>query len=129
MWRILVVDDEERVALSLQEGLETLPNCEIAVATNGEQALRYFEEWPFDLLITDYRMPRMSGMALAARVRRRYPETAIIMLTAHDSHVLREQAARLSILGVLEKPVGLMKVRDASLEALEDRNGPGAHGN
>jgi CheY-like chemotaxis protein len=116
--RILIVDDEENVALTFQDSLERLPNCEIAIATNGEQALHLFEQQPFDLLITDYKMPGTDGITLAARVRQLYPRTVIIMITAYGDERLREQAARASIQRVLDKPVGLAKIRRVALEAL-----------
>ena len=116
--RILIVDDDENVALVLQDGLERLPNCEIAIATSGEQALGLFEQQPFDLLITDYKMPGTDGITLAARVRQLYPRTVIIMITAYGDETLSEQAARASIQRVLNKPVGLAKVRCVALEAL-----------
>ena len=117
--RILVVDDEESVALTLQAGLERLANCEVAVSNSGEEALQLFERQPFDLLITDYKMPGTDGMTLAARVRQSYPSTAIVMITAYSSDELREQAARASIHRILDKPVKLAEVRSAALEALE----------
>ena len=116
--RILIVDDEENIALTLQDGLERLANCEIAIATSGEQALGLFEQQPFDLLITDYKMPGTDGITLAARVRQLYPRTVIIMITAYGDETLREQAARASIQRVLDKPVGLAEVRCVALEAL-----------
>ena len=119
MRRILIVDDEENVALTLQNMLRKLPRCDIVVATGGEQALQLFEQQPFDLLITDYKMPGMDGITLAARVRQLYPRTAIIMITAYGSDELRGQAARISIQSVLDKPVGLVEMRSAALEALE----------
>lgn len=114
--RILVVDDEQVVALTLQAGLARLPNCEIQIATSGEQALRLFEQQVFDLLITDYKMPGTDGLALAAQIRQRYPQTVIIMITAYGDYALREQAARLSIRRVLDKPVALDEIRRMTLE-------------
>ena len=117
--RILIVDDEENVALTLQDSLEKLPDCQVSVATSGEEALRLFEQQPFDLLITDYKMPGMDGMTLAAQVRQSYPMTAIVMVTAYSSDELREQAARASIQRILGKPVRLSEVRSAALEVLD----------
>ncbi len=117
--RILVVDDEENVALTLQSGLERLPNCEVTIATSGEQALQLFAQRPFDLMVTDYKMPGTDGMTLASRVRQAYPPTSIVMITAYMNDDLLEQAARASIHSVLDKPVKLAEVRLAALEALE----------
>lgn len=117
--RILIVDDEEYVVLTLQEGLKKLPNCEVVVATSGKQALGLFEQQPFDLLITDYKMPGMDGMMLAARVRQLYPRTAIIVITAYPGETLCEQARRVSVQRILDKPVGLVELRSVALEALD----------
>jgi two-component system response regulator PilR (NtrC family) len=115
---ILIVEDEENVATTLQYMLKKLPRCNITIAGGGEQALRLFERQPFDLLITDYKMPDMDGMTLAARVRQSYPQTVIIMITAYGDDALREQAAHISVQHVLDKPVELVEIRSAALEAL-----------
>jgi CheY-like chemotaxis protein len=107
------------VALTLQDSLEKLPNCEVAVATSGEEALSLFEQRPFDLLITDYKMPGVDGMTLATRVRQLYPQTAVVMVTAYSSDELREQAAHASIQRILGKPVKLAEVRSAAMEVLD----------
>jgi CheY-like chemotaxis protein len=117
--RILVVDDEENVALTIQDGLEKLPNCEVAVATGGDRALQLFAEKPFDLLITDYKMPGTDGMTLSARVRQLYPHTSIIMITAYSNQLLQQQATDFSIQCILDKPVKLEEIRTVALETLE----------
>jgi CheY-like chemotaxis protein len=117
---ILVVDDDESVALSLQDGLATLPNCGIVLATSGDQALQIFKRQPFDLLITDYDMPGMDGIALARQVRQLYPQTAIIMITAYNGDLLRDQADSIDIRCILDKPAGLVEIRSAALQALRN---------
>ncbi len=67
--RILVVDDEEKVALDLQDSPEIIPNCKVAVATGDEQALQFCQQHPLNLSITHYYMPDMTGLALATRVQ------------------------------------------------------------
>ena len=116
--RILIVDDEEKVALGLRDSLERLPNCEVTVATGSEQALKLFQQQPFDLLITDYNMPGANGITLATRIRQSYSQTVIIMITACASDALYEQAARVSIHCILQKPVQITKFRSVALQAL-----------
>ncbi len=116
--RILVVDDEANLALMLKDGLNKLPNCEVAMATSGEQALQLFAEQPFDLLITDHKMPGLDGLTLATRIRRLYPLTAIVMMTAYGNDDLRARATRVNIRHFLDKPVQLTDIRLAVLEAL-----------
>lgn len=116
--RILVVDDDANVALILQAGLETLPHCQVSVASSGKRAVQLFEEGPFDLLITDYKMPGADGMTLAKYVRELYPRTVIVVITAYSSDELHEQAACASVYCVLDKPVGLAEVRRLVMEVL-----------
>lgn len=116
--RILIVDDEETVAVTLQEGLNSLPNCEVVTTTKTKQALRLFEEQRFDLLITDYKMPVMDGLNLATHIRRMSPKVAIIIITAHNDSVLRERASMISVEHVLNKPVRLTEIRSIALEVL-----------
>jgi len=117
--RILIVDDEEDVAWTIHDGLERLPNCELQVALSGEQAWQLFTERPFDLLITDYKMPGLDGLALSARVRQHYPHSAIILITAYSNDELRQQARHIAIRHILDKPVTLAQIRSTAAEALE----------
>lgn len=119
--RILVVDDEKHITWMLREALEGLSNCEIVTAANGEQALQLFEAQPFDLLITDYKMPETDGLTLSARVRELYPQTVIVMLTAYSNVTLLEQAADVSIRYVLNKPVKVSEIRRIASEALDEK--------
>ncbi len=117
--RILIVDDEESVVLTLRSGLRRLPNCEVMTATDGEQALQLFACEPFDLLMTDLNMPGMNGLTLASHVREMYPETAIIMITAYGNEMVQAQAKEISVHCILDKPVELAAIRAAAMEALE----------
>lgn len=116
--QILVVDDEKNVALAIRKGLEKLPGCEVAVASSGEEALALFEEHPFDLLITDYRMPGTDGMTLASRVQQEYPRTVTIIITAYSSEELRQRAIQASVQCILDKPVKLAEIRSVASQAL-----------
>jgi len=122
-WRILVVDDEQYVVQSLYSALRRLPNCQVVMATSGQQALQLCVQEPFDLLITDFMMPDMDGLELAKRVREWYPQTAIIMVTAYGDHALREQADLEAIPHILDKPFEVQQIRTLALEALNTRNG------
>jgi CheY-like chemotaxis protein len=116
--RILVVEDEGNQAFILRSVLRKLPSCEVTTAASGEQALRLFEQQPFDLLVTDLRMPGMDGISLAQAIRSAYPKTAIILITAFGNEQVRQAAERLSVAFVLDKPVETSQVRTAALDAL-----------
>jgi DNA-binding NtrC family response regulator len=123
LYRILVVDDDQHVAASLQMGLNTLPNCEVVATTQAGDALQLFDRQPFDLLITDYMMPGMDGLTLAAHVQRSYPRTITIVITAYGESMVREGAASPAIRCILDKPVKLADIRQAASEALKEAEG------
>ncbi|MBN2390200.1 MAG: response regulator [Anaerolineae bacterium] len=116
--RILIVDDEECVAFTLREGLQKLPRCEIVVTSSGQQALELFKKQPFDLLITDYKMPDLDGVALASCIQKNYPGTGIIMITAYGYDLIHDPVAARAIQRVLQKPIRLSEIRDVALETL-----------
>ena len=118
--RILIVDDEVFIAVALQEGLEKLPNCEVVATFSGEEALHLFQQQPFDLLITDYQMPGMNGVALVAQIRRLFPQTETIIITAYGDRVLQETA--MADLLCLSKPVKLAEIRSLTLKILSNKN-------
>lgn len=82
--RILVVDDDRAVRHSLQINLRKA-GWEVAVATDGEQALQALREEPYDIVLTDVMMPNMTGMELLGRMRARWPETRVVVMTGHGS--------------------------------------------
>lgn len=116
--RILVVDDEENIGLIVQRGLKKLPNFIVKFAQNADQALAYCEESPFDLVITDYIMPGQNGIALAAHIKKLYPKTVILMLTARNDDELYRQAKEIEIQRVLDKPVEINEIRKIVSQAL-----------
>ncbi len=122
---ILVVDDNELMAMTLQEGLRHLfNNCRVAIATNGQEALRLLAESPFDLLITDYQMPQMDGLTLANRIQQLYSNMPVVIVSGFNSARLRREAALLAIRHVLTKPVGLLEIREVVLDVLRGQIDP-----
>jgi two-component system response regulator FixJ len=118
MRRILVVEYDQNVALTLRDGLERLPDCEVSVAINGEHALQLCEQRPFDVLITDYKMAGMDGLALATRVRELCPQTRVVMVTGYRDDTLWQKPAAALVRSILDKPVGLEEIRSAVSDAL-----------
>ena len=107
MYHVLLADDEESVLNVLRTsidwqglGIETL-----LTANDGLAALEVFERQQIDLLITDIRMPRLDGLELIRSVRRLYPETHCILLTAYGEFDYARQAIDLGVENYLLKPV------------------------
>lgn len=104
--QILVVDDHFAVLDSLRTLLLSAdPTFRVIAVPSAEEGFLELGRTPCDLLITDVRLPGMSGFELARRVRRLRPEIPIIMITTTPSAPEREEAERLGVCRYLEKPL------------------------
>lgn len=84
--RILIVDDDPDLLRLLEHSIGSYcAECEVISASDGHAALQQFDGQPFDLILTDYQMPGMSGLELASTVHRTSPGTPIVLVTAHRS--------------------------------------------
>lgn len=85
--RILFVDDEPRVLDGLRRMLHPMrQEWEMAFAGSGLEALQQLDGAPFDVLVTDIRMPGMDGAGLLAEVLKRHPQTVRLVLSGHSDH-------------------------------------------
>ncbi|RLA96796.1 MAG: sigma-54-dependent Fis family transcriptional regulator, partial [Deltaproteobacteria bacterium] len=82
--RILVVDDELIVRESLKGWLKK-GGYEVDTAASGPESLEMLELAPYDLLFLDIMMPKMNGLEVLEIVKKRFPETLVVMITAYGS--------------------------------------------
>lgn len=80
---VLLVDDEPELLSVLAEQLSSR-SFDVVTCAGGREALTTVDSREVDLVITDYRMPEMSGLALSAELRRRKPWLPVIILTGND---------------------------------------------
>ena len=80
--RILIVDDEKRYAKVLRQAMNVDGYKDVDTAFSGEEALENIRRQPCDVLVTDLKMPGMTGLELMGEVKRRSPGTDIILMTA-----------------------------------------------
>jgi response regulator RpfG family c-di-GMP phosphodiesterase len=80
--RLLLVDDEHNVLKALARMLRN-EGYEIITASSGEEALQILETHPMDVVISDQRMPHMTGTELLAKVHQRYPDTVRMVLSGY----------------------------------------------
>ena len=118
--QILVVDDDEHVRFVLSNALDRVDGLTVVVAGNSLDALAMAREQPFDLLLTDLRLPRMNGLALTSAFRKLYPDTPVIWLTAYGCYQMKHQSETLNVYQCLNKPVEIQEIRDVTMEALEN---------
>ncbi len=79
---ILLVDDNRDGLLVRRLVLEEI-GCRVEVAQTGEEGLKIFQARAFDLVVTDYRMPRMNGVELIKRIRQIDPRARVILLSGY----------------------------------------------
>ena len=103
--RILIVDDEVRVAFFLQEGLKGLgDDYEVHTTESAELALKEMDARPFDLAVIDFRLPGINGLDLIEQLKVISPDTQTILITAYSSPHVESEAQRLSTYDYLAKP-------------------------
>ena len=120
MYTIIVVDDEEelRHAIIKRVEWEEIGFEVVGEAGNGIDALEIVEQLEPDLLLTDIRMPFMSGIELARQVREVRPATKIAFLSGYDDFAYAQQAIQYNIISYLLKPISMA---DLTAELLEIR--------
>jgi CheY-like chemotaxis protein len=112
--RVLCAEDEVIIGMAIQHVLEKAGH-KVILAADGTQALAVMDQkGPFDLLVTDMKMPRMGGEELIRRVREKQPALPVIVVSAgiprdvlHDLRDLGEGQVLL-----LEKPIVLGRLTD-----------------
>ena len=101
---ILCVDDEEKILKTLQRSLRT-EGYKVLTALNGPQALNLLREERVDLIISDQRMPDMTGAELLSIVRKKYPNVISIVLSGYtDFDALVKSVNEGEIFRFLYKP-------------------------
>jgi len=121
MARILVVDDEK----SMREFLEILlrkEGYEVAVASNGFEATeRIGAGQEFDLVITDLKMPRISGIDVLEHVKSTVPDTMVVVMTAYSTAETAIEAMKKGAYDYIPKPFKVDEIRVVIEKALEKR--------
>ncbi len=118
--RILIVDDERSASDYLRVLLEEQGH-EVRATSNGLEALIALENQPYELVVSDIRMPQMDGLELLSHLKERWPEIPVIMLTANDSVDDVVEAIQLGAINYLVKPSSPPVVAAAVQKALVAR--------
>ncbi len=118
MAKILVADDE----LSMRQFLEILlkkEGHEVFCAADGQEALSQFQGEPFDLVISDIKMPKADGLEVLHKVKEQRPNLPVIMVTAYASPEDAIAAMKAGAYDYLTKPFKLEEIKSVIRNALE----------
>ncbi|HTY55183.1 MAG TPA: sigma-54 dependent transcriptional regulator [Candidatus Binataceae bacterium] len=119
MAKLLVVDDEKNIRVNLARFLESCGH-QVELAESGPQALATLNgKDDFDLVLTDYRMAEMNGLELLKEIKRRHPDTLVILMTAFGTIENAVACMRAGAHDYLTKPFSLASIQHAVDRALE----------
>jgi CheY-like chemotaxis protein len=117
---ILVVDDEPFIRDTVNAML-IYGGYGVTTASSGEEALSLFEKRRFDLVITDFSMPKMKGDELATAIRRREPNQPILMMTAYAGIVPFADNQLMDVDFILAKPFRMETFLNSVAKVISDR--------
>lgn len=107
MYRLLIVDDEPVIVegLATMLGASDLPFKEIKLAYSASEALAYFEESMYDIVLADIRMPKMNGLQMVEIIKKKSPPCKIIFLSGYSDFEYARQALKSGASDYLLKPI------------------------
>lgn len=119
-YKIFVIDDEPMITKGLKE---LVPwdeiNCEVSgSAKNGEEGLKLIKENTPDIVISDIRMPKLSGLEMIEALRDVSSDMKFIILTGHRDFDYAQKAINLGVVQYLLKPTNIEDIKSAVLEAM-----------
>src|SRR6186713_3013662 len=115
--RVLVVDDEASIRDLLSKTL-ALAEYDVDLAPDGRSALERLRIIPYDLLITDLKMPGVDGLTVIKEARRLKTDIPVIIITGFSTEASAIEAVNLGVSGYLTKPFRVPRVLAAAAKAL-----------
>jgi two-component system, response regulator, stage 0 sporulation protein F len=117
--RILLVDDQRDILRLLHATLDTLGHkLEIFEAPSGEEAMLETSRHRFDLLVSDYKLPGITGVELMKKVRVKNPDVKSILITAMNDKKTRDEMIAAGAMAMFDKPIPLADFLDVVERAL-----------
>lgn len=124
MYRMMIVDDKDDIIKGIQS-MGRWPEIGVEItgwANNGEEALAVMEESKPQIVITDIKMPVMDGIQLTESIKKRYPETKVIILSGYDEFHYAQQALKLGAEEYLLKPIRIHQLQEVILRVIHKLN-------
>ncbi len=122
--KVLIVDDEETLTWSMAKSLsKDKDKFEVMIANSGGEAINLLRKSEVDIVISDIRMPDINGLDLLVRIKKEYPETKVIIMTAYGSSDVQKEANRRGSLFYVEKPFEISDIRKIIIDLLGKKKG------
>lgn len=119
--RILVADDEENLRKLISVVLQA-ENYEVILASDGEETLQLYEQFPVDLMLIDIRMPKMDGLQVLEHVKQGNNELPVILMTAYAGIETAVQALQQGAFDYIVKPFDLDELKALIIKALNHQS-------
>ncbi len=118
----MIVDDEIYFATNTADLLRAdNPDLDVMAVYNPVEALKQLEQATYDIIVTDVRMPKMSGIEFIQTIKQQWPQTAVIVMTAYGAQQTMEKAFQIGTLFYIEKPFRIEKLE--ALLAIAGKSG------
>lgn len=118
---VLLVDDDEGIREVLQEIVE-LFGFTSKTARNAEESLQLLAHEPFDLMISDIRMPNMDGMELLKKAKKNHPDLDIIMITGFSADYSFNDVVNAGASDIITKPINLEEIEAKINRVIRERH-------
>ena len=115
---VLVVDDESAIRYSFTKTLQRI-GYQVDSAASGEEALDLIDKSQYEVILTDIRMPGISGVDLLSHIREKSPDTSVIMVTGYASLPTAVESLRLGAHDYLVKPSSSRDIRESVARGVE----------
>jgi DNA-binding NtrC family response regulator len=116
---VLIVDDEKHTREGLQQAL--LENYDVSIAANADEAFNLLDAQPFDVIVTDLRMPGKSGLKVIDKALALPNRPAVLMMTAYGNIETAVEAMKRGAVDFLTKPVNIERLEVLIQRALKTR--------
>jgi two-component system NtrC family sensor kinase len=121
--RLLIVDDEQDMLDFLERVFRR--DYEVRRAQSVEEAVAMLADWPVDVVITDRRMPRRSGLELLEICSKQCPRAVRVLLTGYAESLVNEKVAQWALVDAwVSKPIDSVALKQAIVEAFARRGLP-----
>ena len=110
--KMLLVDDDEWIRDSLTEYFST-EGCHILAVETAEEGLELLKQEDWDIILTDFKLPGIDGLAFSKKVQGIRPDAIKILITAYKSKEIVSEARSAGIQDLIDKPVTIKTIEDS----------------